>query len=57
MRLTTLIRYGVYPVVMTSTFGAVGLVLYGTLPAWPMLTGRSWRSSAPSATARTRPSD
>ena len=37
MRLTTLIRYGVYPVVMTSTFGAVGLVLYGTLPAWPML--------------------
>lgn len=37
MSLSALIRYGVYPVVMTSTVGAVGLVLYGVLPTWPAL--------------------
>lgn len=37
MRLATLIRYGIYPVVMTSTVVAVGFVLYGGLPTWPTL--------------------
>ena len=37
MHFAALIRYGFYPVVMTSTLGAVGLVLYGVLPRWPTL--------------------